>query len=86
MRRYVRDQCGGVCRERRAHVVARAQISAPADDDLAVTVGQSISTRTGQTGTVIDVNNGNATIEFKHPLAGKTLTFTITVVDIQKAR
>ncbi|HLC79639.1 MAG TPA: FKBP-type peptidyl-prolyl cis-trans isomerase [archaeon] len=39
----------------------------------------------GQEGTVVDVNAGIATIEFTHPLAGKTLRFWIKVVEIQKA-
>ena len=51
-----------------------------------VTVGMPVSTRTGQTGTIIDISSGSATIEFKHPLSGKTLTFWIKVVDIRKAK
>ena len=51
-----------------------------------VTVGMPVSTRTGQTGTIIEVGGGNATIEFRHPLSGKTLVFWMKVVDIQKAK
>ncbi len=51
-----------------------------------VTVGMPVSTRTGQTGTIIEVSGGNATIEFRHPLSGKTLVFWMKVVDIQKAK
>lgn len=51
-----------------------------------VSVGMPVSTRTGQTGTVIEVSGGNATIEFRHPLSGKTLVFWMKVVDIQKSQ
>lgn len=48
-------------------------------------VGATLYMGSGQQGKVIDINNGNATIEYRHPLAGKTLVFWIKVVDIQRA-
>ncbi len=53
-------------------------------DDGNITIGAPISTGTGQIGRVIDINDGMATIEFKHQLAGKTLSFWIKVVEIKK--
>lgn len=35
-------------------------------------------------GVVTEINGTNATVDFNSPLAGQTLTFTITVVKIQK--
>ncbi len=57
-----------------------AQIQA--DTNLAV--GMTLYTSNGQAGTVTEIVDGNATIVFEHPLAGKTLQFWIKVVDIQR--
>jgi FKBP-type peptidyl-prolyl cis-trans isomerase SlyD len=36
--------------------------------------------------TIINVSEGQATADFNHPLAGETLTFSVTVRDVQPAR
>ncbi|PIN85322.1 MAG: peptidylprolyl isomerase [Candidatus Diapherotrites archaeon CG11_big_fil_rev_8_21_14_0_20_37_9] len=50
-----------------------------------VTVGMKIYTNTGQEGEILEIVDGNATIIFEHPLAGKTLQFWIKIVGIEKA-
>ncbi len=52
--------------------------------DANVEVGSKLYTTTGQQVTVIEINDGNATVELIHPLAGKTLEFWIKVVEITK--
>ena len=44
-----------------------------------------VNTPTGQTvrGTITEINNGTCTIDFNHPLAGKKVVFTVTVVSIE---
>ena len=50
-----------------------------------VAVGTVLYTSTGMPATIIDINGDTATVEIKHPLAGKTLNFWIKVVSITKA-
>ena len=50
-----------------------------------VSVGSKVTANTGQEGTVIEIKDGTAVVEFIHPLAGKTLEFWIKVVEINKA-
>ncbi len=45
-------------------------------------VGMQLGTSTGLTGTVTKVTDQNATVDFNHELAGKTLIFEITVFSI----
>lgn len=45
-------------------------------------VGSEVFLETGATGKVIKIENGNATIDFNHPLAGQILNFKITLVKI----
>jgi FKBP-type peptidyl-prolyl cis-trans isomerase 2 len=47
-----------------------------------VSVGTEVSSSAGRTGVVTAVSDGNVTIDFNHPLAGKDLTFRITVKKI----
>ena len=47
-----------------------------------VKVGLELSTSTGLSGKVIKVTDQNATVDFNHELAGKTLVFEITIVSI----
>ena len=39
--------------------------------------GQSIE------GRVVEINENGAVVDFNHPLAGKTLNFSVTIVDVQ---
>jgi FKBP-type peptidyl-prolyl cis-trans isomerase 2 len=48
-------------------------------ETLDVQVGESVSI-----GTVTEVTDDNVLIDMNHPLAGKTLTFTITMVNVMK--
>ncbi len=50
-----------------------------------VKVGSTLFAGNGQQGTVIEIKDDIAVIEFKHPMAGKTLEFWIKVVEITKA-
>lgn len=52
------------------------------DDDLYV--GMQLSTSNGLMGTITEITNNSVTIDFNHPLAGQSLTFTITIVSIEK--
>ena len=47
-------------------------------------VGAQLSTSTGMSATVTAIKDGVATLLVQHPLAGKTLVFSVKVVDIQK--
>lgn len=49
-----------------------------------IKVGTPIATTTGQVGKVTAINNGIATLEFVHPMAGRSLHFWIKVVEIEK--
>jgi len=52
--------------------------------DANVGVGAVLYTQSGMQGTVLEIKDGNAAvIEFKHPMAGKTLEFWIKVVSIE---
>ena len=35
-------------------------------------------------GVVVDINNNTVTVDFNHPLAGKTLTFDVKIVKVEK--
>ncbi len=50
-----------------------------------VSVGSKVTANTGQEGTVIEIKDGTAVVEFIHPLAGKTLEFWIKVIELNKA-
>ncbi len=61
-----------------------AQISGGTD----LNVGAKLSTSSGQQGTVVEINDGVAIIEFTapiNPMAGKTLEFSIKIVAMNKA-
>ena len=45
-------------------------------------VGVHVMAQNGARGVITSVSNGNATIDFNHELAGKTLVFRITMVKI----
>lgn len=47
------------------------------------TIGMEVGSRSGARGKIMAVADGNVTIDFNHPLAGKTLIFTITLVSIK---
>lgn len=49
-------------------------------------VGMQLQTAFGATGNITAIKDNNATIDFNHFLAGKTLIFKITVDKIQKAK
>ncbi len=57
------------------------KISTPGQE---IKVGTPIATTTGQVGKVTAVRNGIATLEFVHPMAGRSLHFWIKVVEIKK--
>jgi FKBP-type peptidyl-prolyl cis-trans isomerase 2 len=50
-----------------------------------IEVGSVLTMSNGRRGTVTEINNGNAVIDFNHELAGKTLEFWIKVVKIEKS-
>ena len=45
-------------------------------------VGMMVSAGNGMNGKITSKNDTNATIDFNHELAGKTLVFEITLVSI----
>ena len=45
-------------------------------------VSMSSSEGKNYTGTITDIKNENITVDFNHPLAGKNLVFTVTLVSI----
>ena len=53
------------------------------ESNITLEVGTSVYTSTGAAGVITEVGDVNATIDFNHPLAGKTLVFRVTVRDIQ---
>jgi peptidylprolyl isomerase len=55
-----------------------------AGNDENVSVGTPIYTSNGMQGKIVEINDGIATIEIGHQLAGKTLEFWIKVVEINK--
>ena len=67
-------------------VFGPANIYGDGDDiviDIQASAGQTIVTLNGPA-TVQSVNEENITIDFNHPLAGKTLSFWIKLVDLPK--
>lgn len=50
---------------------------------LNVTVGSILQSQSGMAGKVTAIAHGNATIDFNHELAGKTLVFEVTLVKIK---
>ncbi len=55
------------------------------DTDLNVGSKVSIKSPEGKqfTGTVTEVKDENITVDFNHPLAGKSLVFTVTVLNVE---
>ena len=55
--------------------------------DVDLEVGSKVSMKSpeGKTfaGTVMEIKEGNVTVDFNHPLAGKDLVFTVTVISIE---
>ncbi|NYZ74703.1 peptidylprolyl isomerase [Candidatus Micrarchaeota archaeon] len=45
-------------------------------------VGVHVTAQNGARGVITSVSNGNATLDFNHELAGKTLVFNVTMVKI----
>jgi len=68
-----------------ADLVMRTQKSALPADGLFQGVGVRIKLQDGRTaeGYVTDIGEDEVTLDFNHPLAGKTLTFAIKVVDVR---
>ena len=69
-------------------VQAGAVISLPLSqigNSESIKVGSVLQANNGAQGTVIEITNGTAKIDFNHELAGKTLVFTIKMIKIQKA-
>ncbi|WP_372804796.1 FKBP-type peptidyl-prolyl cis-trans isomerase [Loktanella salsilacus] len=79
------DQAYGPVNDQARQAVPRADI--PADIPLEVGVQLQMQTPDGQVVpvTVADVNETEVTLDANHPLAGKTLEFEVTVVDIRTA-
>jgi len=50
-----------------------------------VTEGSVLQTNRGGRATVVRIDGETATVDLNHPLAGKTLTFKITLVEVQPA-
>ncbi len=50
-----------------------------------ITVGSILQHPSGAVGKVISLNETSADIDFNHELAGKTLVFKITVVDLKRS-
>jgi len=49
-----------------------------------IKVGSMLYAQNGASGTVVEITNGTAKVDFNHELAGKTLVFTIKMVKIKK--
>ncbi len=47
-------------------------------------IGMVLTASNGARGTIIDISEGFASIDFNHELAGKSLTFKIKILDIKK--
>lgn len=54
------------------------------ETDKTLSVGSTVIASNGVRGTITEFKNGNATIDFNHPLAGNVLKFEITLVDISR--
>jgi FKBP-type peptidyl-prolyl cis-trans isomerase 2 len=50
-----------------------------------VKVGTMLRASNGQTVTVLEVSDQNVVLDLNHPLAGKDLTFDVTVLKVEKA-
>ena len=55
--------------------------------DLDLMIGSRVTLNSPEnksyTGTVIEIKDENVTVDFNHPLAGKSLIFTVTVVSVE---
>ncbi|MFA5303589.1 MAG: peptidylprolyl isomerase [Candidatus Nanoarchaeia archaeon] len=47
-------------------------------------IGMVLSASNGMSGTITNISEGIVSVDFNHELAGKSLTFTIKILDIQK--
>jgi FKBP-type peptidyl-prolyl cis-trans isomerase SlyD len=47
-------------------------------------IGMVLSASNGMSGTITNISEGIVSVDFNHELAGKTLTFSIKILDIQK--
>ena len=65
-------------------VVDAPKDSFRSDTDIGIGSGVKANTPSGKTihGTIIEVNDGTFTVDFNHPLAGKRIVFTVTVVSV----
>jgi FKBP-type peptidyl-prolyl cis-trans isomerase 2 len=69
---------------RNEELIQTVSLSVLEEAEIEAKVGTTVMASTGARGTIIEVTEENALIDFNHELAGKTLTFWIKVVDIQK--
>lgn len=57
--------------------------------DASLDVGSSIQMKTAQgkmiQGTVIEIKDDTLSVDFNHPLAGKKIIFTVTIIAIEKS-
>ncbi|HEV8359763.1 MAG TPA: peptidylprolyl isomerase [Candidatus Thermoplasmatota archaeon] len=67
-----------------------AQVDRAMAGDQEVLPGMSVQVRTPEDeimeGTITEVSEESLTLDFNHPLAGKVLTFEVTVVEIEEPR
>ncbi|NUN11836.1 peptidylprolyl isomerase [Candidatus Micrarchaeota archaeon] len=68
--------------EKRDDLLITVPLSQLEENNITAEVGLVLSTPNGLQGTILEVNQTDAKIDFNHPLAGQTLVFKITLKKI----
>ncbi|WP_214045700.1 peptidylprolyl isomerase [Methanomethylovorans sp.] len=76
------DEAYGEYKEEYLVPVPRSDLE---NNSIVPEIGRQIGTLMG-IATIVDITDTNVTLDFNSPLAGKNLTFDITVVSIEKAK
>jgi FKBP-type peptidyl-prolyl cis-trans isomerase 2 len=64
-------------------IAPKDKFSSEAKIDIGSKVKVKTDTGPAVHGTITEINNGTCTIDFNHPLAGRKVVFTITIVTIE---
>ncbi|MFA5333515.1 MAG: peptidylprolyl isomerase [Candidatus Nanoarchaeia archaeon] len=76
------EQAYGAKREELVQKINQSELKASIGTEPAI--GMVLSASNGMSGTITNISEGIVSVDFNHELAGKSLTFTIKILDIKK--